>query len=369
MFCLREPLSHKSKLIMDVLLVTRQPYRPCMQLKVHQHEWHCVVCDTRTSLYPAHLSFLNFVSLQLRHDVRRMTRDLILEDGVIDPVVLSTKLGGVGYRVNIRSALGGQSGSAECFYNLRNEFLIISGAGEEDGHYIIEANFRGHFSIPQPTERYAGLLEAVPEEVVLSPTMLCRVVNFICSEMSLAFQERGLSLPPWRQGKSLLSKWLPSKSKDFDMSSPSGSPRAASVYATGSSPHYYSGDLNISALSSGILTPSMQLEDDSPRAVLRGAAAFLANGGGEQGTTPLALRPGTKQRSLLTSDLIASGNVTPKASIAEKKVPVPTCTGREEASTKPPALRGNLGWATPPIRRVKMAGAPAAAADGAVRTK
>jgi len=292
-----------------------------------------------------------------------MTRDLVLEDGIIDPVVLATKLGSVGYRVSIRSALGGQSGSAECFYNLRNEFLIISGDGDEDGHYIIEANFKGHLSIPQPTDRYAGLLEAVPEEVVLSPRMLCRLVNLLCSEMSLAFQERGLSLPPWRQEKSLLSKWLPSKSKDFDMSSPSGSPRAAgATYAAGSSPQY-SSDQNVSALSSSILTPSMLLGSDSPRAVLRGAAAFLANGSGNDAATPLALRPGTKQRSLLTSDLIASGNVTPKASTAEKKVAVPTRTGREEASTKPPALRGNLGWATPPIRRVKMAGA------AAVRTK
>ncbi|KAG7672005.1 hypothetical protein Ndes2526B_g07043 [Nannochloris sp. 'desiccata'] len=300
---------------------------------------------------------------KLRHDVRRMTRGLVLEDGVIDPVVLATKLSGVGYRVNIRSALGGQAGSAECFYNLRNEFLITSGDEEEDGHYIIEANFRGHFSIPQPTDRYAGLLEMVPEEVVLSPTMLSRLVNLLCSEMSLAFQERGLSLPPWRQGKSLLSKWLPSKSKDFDMSSPSGSPRAAGVYAAGSSPQY-SGELNISGLSSGILTPSMLLGDDSPRAVLRGAAACLASGGGSA-ATPLAVRPNTKQRSLLTSDLIASGSVTPKASTAEKQEAVSARTGREGASTKPPALRGNLGWATPPIRRVKMAGVPASA----VRTK
>lgn len=34
---LREPLSHKSKLVVALFLVTRQPYRPCMQLKIHQH--------------------------------------------------------------------------------------------------------------------------------------------------------------------------------------------------------------------------------------------------------------------------------------------------------------------------------------------
>ena len=120
--------------------------------------------------------------------------------------------------------------------------------------------------------------------------MLAQLVNLLCTEMSLAFQERGLSLPPWRQGKSLLSKWLPSKARDLDMSSPaSGSPRAAmspSGYATGTSPEY-SGELTISALSSGILTPSMNLDDDSPRAVLRGAAAFLANGNGGGMMTPL----------------------------------------------------------------------------------
>jgi uncharacterized protein (TIGR01615 family) len=257
-----------------------------------------------------------------------MKRNLIIDDGAFDPVILATKLSSVGYAVNLRTAVGGAAGSADCFYNLRNEFLVISGEGKDYGqNFILETAFKEHFYIPQPTERYAGLLEAVPEEVVLAPAMLTRLVNLLQTEMSLAFQERGLSLPPWRQGKSLLSKWLPSKVKDLDMSSPPlGSPRASAVYAAGSSPQI-SGDL--------------PLGDDSPRAVLRSAAAFLANGV-DATKTPLAVRPGTKQRSLLTSDLIASGNVTPKAETEEKK---------------PAAARGNLGgWATPPIRRVRMAG-------------
>ncbi len=309
------------------------------------------------------LTLSNFFPLQLLRDVKSMKHNLIRDEGGFDPVILATKLSSVGYRVNIRSALGGAAGSADCFYNLRNEFLIISGEGDDYGeNFILETAFKEHFAIPQPTERYAGLLEAVPEEVVLPPATLGRLVNLLQAEMSLAFQERGLSLPPWRQGKSLLSKWLPKKARDSDMSSPSGSPRAAAAAAaagawnaTGTSPEY-SGELTISALSSGILTPSALLGDDSPRAVLRGAAAYLSNGGGRRDakTTPLAVRPGTKQRSLLTSDLIASGNVTPKASTGEKKATETAATRAQQ-----PAARGNLGWATPPIRTVKMAGAPA----------
>jgi hypothetical protein len=46
----------------------------------------------------------------------------------------------------------------------------------------------------------------VPSELVTTPALLGPLVQLLCSEMSLAFEELGHSLPPWRQSRSLLSK-------------------------------------------------------------------------------------------------------------------------------------------------------------------
>lgn len=43
-------------------------------------------------------------------------------------------------------------------------------------------------------------------------------VNFLCAEMSLAFQQQGTVVPPWRQVSSMLSKWMPRKSMDEQVS-------------------------------------------------------------------------------------------------------------------------------------------------------
>lgn len=46
----------------------------------------------------------------------------------------------------------------------------------------------------------------LPEVMVAPAARLEPLVTLLCSEMSLAFEQHGLSLPPWRQSKSLLSK-------------------------------------------------------------------------------------------------------------------------------------------------------------------
>lgn len=259
-----------------------------------------------------------------------MKKDVCAEEGDLDVVILATKLSSVGYRVHLRSALGGGPG-VDCFHNLRNEFLVVAGEGDEDGtFFIIEARFRDHFAIPHPTDRYAGLLELVPAEVALPPAALSPLVDMLCSEMSLAFEERGLSLPPWRQSKSLLSKWLPSKARDVDVSSPGASPPC------GASPVGH-GPLEMSDLSSGIVTPS---GEDSPRAVLRGAVELLI----ARPQSCLSMRPALKPRSLLSANLAANGG---------KKEGARTQPASPHADIDPARVRG---WTTPPIRRVRMAG-------------
>lgn len=46
----------------------------------------------------------------------------------------------------------------------------------------------------------------IPSDLVTTPAMLGPLVQLLCTEMQLAFEHHGLSLPPWRQSKSMLSK-------------------------------------------------------------------------------------------------------------------------------------------------------------------
>jgi len=70
---------------------------------------------------------------------------------------------------------------------------------------------REQFTIPQATEQYLELIKLLPTEFVGSPARLVPLAQLLCSEMGASFAARGLACPPWRQAKSLLSKWLPAK--------------------------------------------------------------------------------------------------------------------------------------------------------------
>lgn len=69
-----------------------------------------------------------------------------------------------------------------------------------------QPHFREQFEISHPTPRYSGLLSMLPSVLVASAEQITALVQLLCAEMSLAFEHHGLSLPPWRQSKSLLSK-------------------------------------------------------------------------------------------------------------------------------------------------------------------
>lgn len=233
---------------------------------------------------------------RLMRDVHMMLREVCREEnGSADVVVLASKLSAIGYKVYLRSALGGGDGIS-CYYNLANEFLRVSSSEfcseEEPQDFIIEVRFREHFRIPQPTSRYAMLLEAVPEVVIATPTSFSSLVQLICSEMAFAFSQMGLSLPPWRQAKSLITKWLPTRSKDYDICTSC----LTNSSTEGSSPTA----VTISEISSGAITPMGSQAMDSPRAVLRYAAD--------------ALKPccGDDKKEGSSADLAACNRVSPR---------------------------------------------------------
>jgi len=150
---------------------------------------------------------------------------------------LATKLSSIGYGVLVRHSVSGGKGS-EMFNNLRNDFLVVTALSDSTStttttiphlqEFIVGPCFQDHFTIPHLTARYMGLLSLLPSTLVATPNQLKQLVDLLCAEMHIAFEQCGFSLPPWRQAKSLLSKWLPSKSKDVDMS-PGGSPRWCST--------------------------------------------------------------------------------------------------------------------------------------------
>ena len=72
---------------------------------------------------------------------------------------------------------------------------------------------REQFVIPQATEQYQELIKLLPAEFVGSPARLVPLAQLLCAEMGAAFAARALTCPPWRQAKSLLSKWLPAKAR------------------------------------------------------------------------------------------------------------------------------------------------------------
>lgn len=141
---------------------------------------------------------------------------------------LATKLGRLGYRVHIRTALGGGEGF-DCLRNLRHVFLTVGGQGQSP-KFVVDLTFKEQFKIAKPTPRYAALLECLPDLYVAPEASVAPLVNFMCAEMACAFRAHGSVLPPWRHASSMLSKWLPRKSLDetVDLSLAAAAASAAS---------------------------------------------------------------------------------------------------------------------------------------------
>lgn len=134
----------------------------------------------------------------------------------------------------MRTALGG---GPACFRNLRHEFLTVLGEGDyKDVPYIVDPAFKEQFEIPSPSASYAALLELLPGEFVGTSSRLVPLVQNLCAEMVASFDANGLTLPPWRRAQSMLTKWLPSRSRDVSVSVNTDTSGSTSAYSTGNSP-------------------------------------------------------------------------------------------------------------------------------------
>lgn len=133
----------------------------------------------------------------------------------------------------MRTALGG---GPACFRNLRHEFLTVLGEGDyRDVPYIVDPAFKEQFEIPSPSPSYAAVLDLLPDEFVGTSSRLVPLVQSLCAEMVASFEANGLTLPPWRRAQSMLTKWLPSRSHDVNISATvnaGGSSSSAGAYSS-----------------------------------------------------------------------------------------------------------------------------------------
>jgi uncharacterized protein (TIGR01615 family) len=90
---------------------------------------------------------------------------------------------------------------------------------------VMEPDIKAHFVISRPTPAYARLVDALPSTFVGTHQTLVRLVDFMCEQMNGSFRESGMSVPPWRKNKAILSKWfLPTATSRSHPATPSGSP-------------------------------------------------------------------------------------------------------------------------------------------------
>lgn len=156
----------------------------------------------------------NAVEYRLISDVETAIRDEPAQ--ATDVELLGQKLQRLGYRVAIRTALGGGDGQ-DCLKNLRHTFLTCTAPGVLEPcrkQYVVDPLFKEQFEIAKPSQRYATLLAALPDVFVGPEENIIPLVSFLSAELAASFKATGAVLPPWRQTASMLSKWRPRRSSE-----------------------------------------------------------------------------------------------------------------------------------------------------------
>eukprot|EP00775_Hariotina_reticulata_P010319 gene10319-10476_t len=133
---------------------------------------------------------------------------------------LALRLSDLGYDVMIRRSCpslehgeeGAMKASEGVAMGLRHAFVRVKQPGETSSPLVVDPCFRELFVISHPTERYQSVLDALPGTLVLLESRLYHLVEALCNETSVAFQDQCMTCPPWRGFLPMLDKWL-SKNK------------------------------------------------------------------------------------------------------------------------------------------------------------
>ena len=88
----------------------------------------------------------------------------------------------------------------------------VQGSGDSCGSdIVVECAFSSHFRIPCATRAYQDLLAHLPDVFVGPLQRMLPLVDLMTRELSHSFSEAGITMPPWRSARSVMSKWAPQK--------------------------------------------------------------------------------------------------------------------------------------------------------------
>jgi len=162
---------------------------------------------------------------QLRRQVHEAYADALNKGLKPEAHFLAKKLHLRGFTFQIRSALGGGSGTGDsCLQQLKHFFVTCSATGVSGAAtYVIDPCFREQFEIANPTVQYSTVLSEVPREFVGTEERVTQLVELLSGELKKSFQATGSTLPPWRHSSSILSKWKPRRSLDTPVPSSAAS--------------------------------------------------------------------------------------------------------------------------------------------------
>ncbi|XP_020192330.2 uncharacterized protein [Aegilops tauschii subsp. strangulata] len=83
---------------------------------------------------------------------------------------------------------------------------VIAGGGET--RYIVDVGFAAEFEVALSTEEYEAVRTALPEVLIARPEHLRQVVKLAASAARRSLKSSGLSVPPWRKRRFMMTKWL-----------------------------------------------------------------------------------------------------------------------------------------------------------------
>lgn len=147
--------------------------------------------------------------LQLAAAVAEAKASSILACGSVDLRAVGSYLRSKhGYLVALRRSNVRQRPKAY-LRQLRHDFLVVRGLPTMEAvDVLVDINFRDHFGVAHATPWYAKLLAALPQDWVGAAPALAPIVGLMSAGIRLCFRQAGIPLPPWREGRAVLSKWV-----------------------------------------------------------------------------------------------------------------------------------------------------------------
>lgn len=119
-----------------------------------------------------------------------------------------------GYSVRLRSGLGAPCAKG---YLRKLKYAYLVCGGVKDGRpveVVIDPFFRDSFACSPSTSRYTKLVKALPAMFVGTLDTLSVLISLMGGEVVRNYHDVGLSVPPWREPKSIISRWLPERFND-----------------------------------------------------------------------------------------------------------------------------------------------------------